>query len=550
MAKNTEKDREKLSKKRYSIFDFHQIPFSQRTTSGKHKVRSLPLSQKFPPGTGTIYSWQFGIMPPGSESFQENNGARLTYIGLSFQNPTMDRIDQHKEGTKSSDTRLDYLAFSAAVLNERPDAQKLNYSDMVDVIDIVSIFDLTLMEIYYIKDLYKTQRQYGGGAGYSSFDEYLKNNNAYSRGTKIKLNVDTLGLNTGPGGEGGPLNKDIFRGDSESAIITFEDLVFGALYFLEDKSPTVLKARDMYYGNGWKPDNDKIVKMFSDFFDSKNKKQLLEDSKVKLAFSVLYVLHWFKERGYIDAKDITVNPSDEAVRNILKGSLASVPQLSIGYVTNVLNNLDYKYKESDNPYGYASTPDTPDKSESSKKIKDKFGNVKAGQVLAMIYTAGSSNPVTKKSAAQAILSSLSTTSAEEVLDIVISLTAPPDNVKKVDEIKKWQKAQLDKKKPLLDDIYGNMLVNNLEQISSSFSYDNKQVSAVIDRSKARLRQTIKLQKRGMNMVMFYQPIKEIIDDLINKLESLGIVLAEDEKEFLQAKGQASAYLVVNDYRKG
>jgi len=237
----------------YSRFSFSSVSINDRNVAIRKRI---DLAKMFPAGMGAIYSFEFSV----GTSDVDNDQARLHYIGLSFSNPTMERIEGHREDANSASKRtLDYLAYAAASYNLRPDAKNVEkFSDLVEVINIVSIFDLALMERYYI-EIEKTQ---GSGAStYDSFDEMVRDRN-FINGKKFT--TSKIPLNTESGGQGGPIIQNALRSGETSRVVTPEDIVFGALAFIEENDEDVLAMRSKYMPQELKSikDNSKIINKY------------------------------------------------------------------------------------------------------------------------------------------------------------------------------------------------------------------------------------------------------------------------------------------------
>ena len=203
--------------------------YTYRAT-GPQKVRrrrSFDLNSALMPGTGTIYSFEFGI---GSK---DKNLASLHYIGLTVQSPSYKRIKEHGTEAKTGLYRLDYLAFGSALYNTRPGAENISSIDqMVKIINIVSFFDLALMETFYINYEEKTRDPQDGlgNSTYKNFDEVLKSR-GYSKDGKLKPNIK-IGLNSGKGGEGDPVKQRATPTDVNSRRLTPAEVIIAAAMFL------------------------------------------------------------------------------------------------------------------------------------------------------------------------------------------------------------------------------------------------------------------------------------------------------------------------------
>ena len=154
-----------VNPKFYSRYSFSSVAISSRNVKLRKR---LDLAKMFPAGMGAIYSFEFSVGP----SDNDNDQARLHYIGLSFSNPTLERVEGHREDAKSASKKtLDYLGYAAAVYNERPGARNVSrFQDLVEVMNIVSIFDLALMERYYI------QTEKTMGSGFNSYQREIRLN--------------------------------------------------------------------------------------------------------------------------------------------------------------------------------------------------------------------------------------------------------------------------------------------------------------------------------------------------------------------------------------
>ena len=262
-----------------SKYSFTSVPVSSRKVKLKKR---LDLNKMFPAGMGALYSFEFGV---GSSS-KSNDEARLNYIGLSFTNPTIGRIQGHMEDTKKDKTTLDYLAYAAATRNERSGAVNIKpFESMVEVMNIVSIFDLALMERYYIKI---NNTQASGRSSYKSFDEMVRDRN-FSNGKKFTGKM--IPLNTDAGEQGGPIVQNVLRSSETSRIITVEDIVFGALAFIEETDSDVKEMRNMYMPNQLKniPSDNFII--------SKYKLPPNSTYDIILPYKVHYVIETFASLG-------------------------------------------------------------------------------------------------------------------------------------------------------------------------------------------------------------------------------------------------------------
>lgn len=238
----------------YSRYSFSSVAVSSRNVKLRKR---LDLAKMFPAGMGAIYSFEFSVGP----SDNDNDQARLHYIGLSFSNPTLERIEGHREDAKSGSKKtLDYLGYAAAAYNERPGARNVErFQDLVEVMNIVSIFDLALMERYYIQ----TEKTMGAGAStYQSFDEMVNDRN-FVNGRKFT--TKNIPLNTEAGGQGGPILQNALRSGETSRVVTPEDIIFGALAYIEDKDKDVLDMRSKFMPSELKtiPNDTLIIKKYN-----------------------------------------------------------------------------------------------------------------------------------------------------------------------------------------------------------------------------------------------------------------------------------------------
>jgi hypothetical protein len=271
--------KDNVSPKFNSIYSFSAVSPSSRVVKLRKR---LELAKMFPAGMGALYSFEFTV----GYSKTRPNEARLNYIGLSFSNPTIERISGHQEDTKSDKRTIDYLAYAAATKNKMlGPAQISNFSEMAEVMNIVSIFDLALMERYYIK-IEKTQ---GSAAStYNSFDEMVKERN-YVNGKRFT--TDMIPLNTEAGGQGGPIIQNALRTSETSRVITAEDIIFGALAYIEETDTDVMAMRSQYMPSNLKraPKDSFIIKKYN-----LGKEPSAESI---LAYKVYYIIEEFARLG-------------------------------------------------------------------------------------------------------------------------------------------------------------------------------------------------------------------------------------------------------------
>jgi hypothetical protein len=525
---------EKSNPKFNSRYSFTSIPVSSRRVKLKKR---LDLNKMFPAGMGALYSFEFGV---GSSS-KSNDEARLNYIGLSFTNPTMDRIEGHMEDTKSDKTTLDYLAYAAATRNQRPGAVNIKpFSSMVEVMNIVSIFDLALMERYYIK---VNNTQASGRSSYKSFDEMVKDRN-FSNGRKFTSEM--IPLNTDAGGQGGPILQNVLRSSETSRIITAEDIIFGALAFIEETDTDVKEMRNMYMPNELKniPSDNFII--------SKYKLPPNSTYDIILPYKVHYIIETFASIGskhnamsevlqntiretqqyrqisgaerskMID--EITTADKEYDNKFSLQGyfqSLSASKELSsttkkteksivnVGYISRVIGVSGYDYKAI---YRFGNNPD----------YSEKFKNKNFSAQYSRIYQVDTSKPTMFKYFAQgflAVMFSDSPNIQKFLSDFDIKLSAA-DKLKSQAAIKAARKEIMANQKSVMEQLATIELLQLIKDMSKE-----KNQTIKIEESKLE-----KLKSKSI------ADITIVTDRVINILnENLPGGLSEEEKIFLHAR---------------
>jgi hypothetical protein len=497
------------------------------------KRRSFDLNSALMPGTGTIYSFEFGI---GSK---DKNLASLHYIGLTVQSPSYKRIKEHGTEAKTGLYRLDYLAFGSALYNTRPGAENISSIDqMVKIINIVSFFDLALMETFYINYEEKTRDPQDGlgNSTYKNFDEVLKSR-GYSKDGKLKPNIK-IGLNSGKGGEGDPVKQRATPTDVNSRRLTPAEVIIAAAMFLEDSDPhdegsrDVIKARKLLFPSGW--ENNKI--------DSALKSAGIKKDKLKdadyFAEKIRYIISWFKEQGGLDNSQV-VETKDNLFS--LKGVMAPFFNIDINYVKSVLNSI-----------GYNTTTKFTFSEKEGVNYKQKFSKPFA-EALGILYPSDtSSNAIVPGFTSQAILSMVTTQSFPELLNLTLQLNGSPSDKKSKEAIKTFRKEFGKIKKDTIDSIVLAMVNENIEIVNNMIKSSSKKIQKMNSSSLSsfiKAEQASYIKKNPTKKVtdqtvqaFKFNAYKKYIEDVIEAAEKAGIILTNDQKDIMRSRVLQGSYL--------
>lgn len=524
---------EQKNNKNFSIYTY-------RATGPRivRRRRSLDLNAALLPGTGTIYSFEFGV---GSK---EENLATLHYIGLTVQSPTFKRIRQHAEEARSGLYRLDYLAFGSALYNSRKGAENIGSIDqMVKIINVVSFFDLALMETFYINYEEKTRDPEDGlsSTNYKNFDEVLEARR-YAKDGRISKNVK-IGLNSGKGGEGDPVKQRATPTAADARRLTPQEVIIAAAMFVEDSegydegARDVIKARRLFFPAGW--ENNQIL--------SQLKKDGIPIEKLSrdqlFAHKVRYIINWFKEQGVIGSSQIVKvkeGTKEYRVDFSLKGVLAPYFNIDFNFVSSVLNNVGYNVDA---------------KFEFSDKTGINYGqkfNQPFAQALAVMYPADTSKQaILPGFTSQAILSAVTSSSFPELLNLTIELGGTDKQSKEA--VKKFRKEFAAMKKETIEDIVFAMVNENTEIINNMLSQKGKKQLKKLDRStlaqQVQREQQLYTKKNPSKkvtnqttQVFKFNAYKNYIEEVIQMAENSGIILTDDQKEIMRSKVLQGSYL--------
>ena len=516
--------------------------YTYRAT-GPQKVRrrrSFDLNSALMPGTGTIYSFEFGI---GSK---EKNLASLHYIGLTVQSPSYKRIKEHAAEAKTGLYRLDYLAFGSALYNTRPGAENIGSIDqMVKIINVVSFFDLALMETFYINYEEKTRDPQDGlgNSTYKNFDEVLKSR-GYSKDGKLKPNIK-IGLNSGKGGEGDPVKQTATPTDVNSRRLTPAEVVIAAAMFLEDSdahdegSSDVIKARKLFFPSGW--ENSRIDAALESAGIKKNK---LNNADY-FAEKVRYIISWFKKQGGLDNSQVveiknSLDKEDE-ISFSLKGVMAPFFNIDIDYVKSVLNSV-----------GYNTTTKFTFSEKEGVNYKEKFSKPFA-QALGILYPSDTtSNAIVPGFTSQAILSMVTSQSFPELLNLTLQLNGNPNDKKSKEAIKNFRKEFGKIKKDTIDSIVLAMVNENIEIINNMIKSSSKKIQKMNSSSLSsfiKAEQASYIKKNPTKTVTSqtvqafkFNAYKAYIEQVIEAAEKAGIILTDDQKDIMRSRVLQGSYL--------
>lgn len=152
-------------------------------------------------GLGVVYSfeWEFSHDFQYNKDPQSGNWNTFVYVGITNQKTISKRWTDHAGGSKTiKNAKLLYVAANAALYNELSPYNKYkidNFSDLVEVVTVVSLFDLAGYEKAAIKknNLYQSSL-----SSSTNFKSLMSNAKVENKSNEI------IGLNDSPGGEGGP----------------------------------------------------------------------------------------------------------------------------------------------------------------------------------------------------------------------------------------------------------------------------------------------------------------------------------------------------------